>query len=108
MTHLLHAVVSHMDDESNWLPDQDFSRSLNATERAELLEIMNEKFWVTGNLETDYGETAILWSLEGFDEKRFRSIKKFYSDQPTSDRIAELGQWVLQLAGIPSLESYVT
>lgn len=104
---VMRASMSHMDGESNWVEDQAASRLLSPPERAELHEKVRTGFWDVAEPEVDYGETVAHWSMEGFDGKRYRSLWRFYSASPRTDDIADLGVWILGLAGIQPLESFM-
>jgi len=102
----LHATISHMNAESNWIVDEELSRTLSAAEVSELRHAQSQ-FWSASESETDYGEPVIIWSLEGLNGKRFRSMIQFYSDHPKRDSVAELGEWILELAHLTPLESHL-
>jgi hypothetical protein len=104
---ILNAARSHMDDDSKWIPEESVSRSLDAAQQTKLQAMIRKNFWDAGEPETDYGESRIIWQLEGFAEKRYRSITQFYSDNPKPDWVAELGESILELAGLQPLESFL-
>lgn len=104
---VLNVSVNHMDDQSNWINDSSFSRSLDSNEQAKLNEMVQANFWEAGELESDLGEPVIIWNLEGFDGNRYRSLTQFYSEKPKYDCVAKLGNWLLQLADVPSLETFL-
>lgn len=103
----LHATVSQMNEKSDWVVDQTLNRLLSDTEVSDLQALLREKFWSGEKCETDFGESRIIWSLEGFQHKRYASITQFYSDHPIPDRVSDVGESILILAGIPRLESFL-
>ena len=106
-SHLLNATMSQMDGNSNWINDEMVSRGLSSLEGLDFRARVRRDFWIAGELETDYGEPVIIWSLEGFFENQYRSITQFYSENPKHDCVADFGGWILGVAGIQPLESFL-
>jgi hypothetical protein len=101
----LKASVQQMDENSKWQVDQELGRTLSNDELSDLRSNMEIHFWNAMDVETDLGETLIIWGIDAFRDKQYSSICRFYSDQPNRDSIVELGEWILKLAGVAPLEN---